>query len=93
MNSGVKSDNMTKSIICCTPMKKEEIIKAADKPRQTTQTMQAYGGPESRSVFTRGARYIQVFIYNLKPKVDLSRSSKWQNNSVTVNLRGHQSET
>jgi hypothetical protein len=34
MNSGVKSDNMTKSIICCTPMKKEEIIKAADKPRQ-----------------------------------------------------------
>ena len=34
MNSGVKSDNMTKSIICCTPMKKEEIIKAADKPRK-----------------------------------------------------------
>ena len=62
MNSGVKSDNMTESIICCTPMKKEEIIKAADKPRQPTQTMQAYGGPESRSLFTRGARYIQVFI-------------------------------
>jgi hypothetical protein len=39
MNSGVKSDNMTKSIICCTPMKKEEIIKAADKLRQPTQTM------------------------------------------------------
>ena len=39
MNSGVKSDNMTESIICCTPMKKEEIIKAADKPRQPTQTM------------------------------------------------------
>ena len=34
MNSGVKSDNMTKSIICCTSMKKEEIIKAADKPIQ-----------------------------------------------------------
>jgi hypothetical protein len=40
MNFGVKSDNMTKSIICCTSMKKEEIIKATDRPRQQpTQTM------------------------------------------------------
>ena len=38
MNSGVKSDNMTESIICCTPMKKEEIIKAADKQAKATNT-------------------------------------------------------
>ena len=38
MNSGVKSDNMTKSIICCAPMKKEEIIKAADKQAKATNT-------------------------------------------------------
>ena len=64
MNSGVKSDNMTKSIICCTSMKKEEIIKAADKPRQPTQTMYLgiWWSRIKISVYQRAQIYLGIYL-------------------------------